>query len=100
MSNHTVQVETSVGLEIVWATLTERQAQALRNSAIFQYFQLDDDDLRVGAALARKGLARREREWSNDDYSLGYYVTSYYLTDHGTAVAKHLNRVEEVAVNP
>jgi hypothetical protein len=89
-----VQVETSVGLETVWATLTDRQAQALRDSAIHQYFQLDDDDLRVGAALARKGLAVREREWHTADYSMGYYATSYHLTDHGTAVAKHLNQKE------
>ena len=90
---NTIQVETSVGLEMVWATLTKRQAEALRDSAIYQYFHLLEDDLRVGAALARKGLAVREREWTTyGPNQNGEYVTNYYLTDHGTAVAKHLNR--------
>ena len=89
MTRATIQVETSVGLEIVRTTLTKRQAEALRDSAIYQYSHLLEDDLRVGAALARKGLVDRERKW----WTYGC-VTTYYLTDHGTAVAKHLNRTE------
>lgn len=86
---NTIQVETSVGLEMVWATLTKRQAEALRNSATFEYQNLLEEDLRVGAALARKGLVDRERKWCTYGKE---YVTTYYLTKYGEAVAKHLNR--------
>lgn len=69
-------------LERLKSTLTERQILEIQFGNVGRV-----DDNRVGAALARKGITRRHREYEpktyGDDLSVGYMVITYWLTDLG-----------------